>query len=113
MKRTKRRRRRTEAEILRLVGEYESGSQSRAEFCASHGLAVPTLDSYRRRYRPTETGLVEIDIRGAIAPPSPESSGVAVVLRNGRRVDIRWDELAHVSDHSQSLRALFAVLEEV
>jgi transposase-like protein len=112
MKRTKRRRRRTEAEILRLVAEYESGSQSRAEFCASHGLAVPTLDSYRRRYRPTETGLVEIDIRGASAR-SRENSGVAIVLRNSRRVEIGWDELAHVPDHSQSLRALFAVLEEV
>lgn len=95
------------------MGEYESGSQSRAEFCASHGLAVPTLDSYRLRYGPTETGLVEIDILGAIAPLSPESSGVAVVLRNGRRVEIGWDELARVPEHSRSLRALFAVLEEV
>jgi hypothetical protein len=95
------------------VADYEGGSQSRAEFCASHGLAVPTLDSYRRRYRPTETGLVEIDIRGAIAPPSTESSGVAVVLRNGRRIELEWSALAHVSDHRQSLCALFAVLEEV
>ena len=111
MKRAKRRRRRTEAEILRLVADYEGGSQSRAEFCASHGLAVPTLDSYRRRYRPTETGLVEIDLRGAIAP-ARESAGVAVVLRSGRRVEIGWGELAYVSDHSYSLRTLFAVLEE-
>ena len=94
------------------MADYEGGSQSRAEFCASHGLAVPTLDSYRRRYRPTETGLVEIDIRGASAP-SPESSGVAVVLRNGRRVEIGWGELARVPDHSQSLRVLVALLEEV
>ena len=94
------------------MADYEGGSQSRAEFCASHGLAVPTLDSYRRRYRPTETGRVEIDIRGTSAP-SPENSGVAVVLSNGRRVEIGWDELAGVPDHSHSLRALFAVLEEV
>ncbi len=94
------------------MADYEGGGQSRAEFCASHGLAVPTLDSYRRRYRPTETGLVEIDIRGASAL-SPESSGVAVVLRNGRRVELEWSAVAHVGDHRQSLRGLLAVLEEV
>ena len=112
MKRTKRRGRRTEAEILRLVAGYESGSQSRADFCATHGLAITTLDYYRRRYRAEEAGLVEIDLRGA-AGSSDEKPGVAVVLRNGRRVEIEWAELARVPDHSQSLRVLLALLEEV
>jgi len=111
MRRTKRRARRTEAEIIQLVAAYEGGNQTRAEFCAAHGLAVPTLDSYRRRYRPAETGLVEIDLHGAIAPVG-ESSGLAVVLRNGRRVELGWCGLSRVPEHGQSLRALLAVLEE-
>lgn len=111
MKQTRRRRRRTAVEIVRLVAAYEGGNQSRSEFCAAHGLAVTTLDSYRRRYRPAENGLLEIDLHGAVAPAG-ESSGVAVVLRNGRRVEIEWSALTRVPDHRQPLRALLALLEE-
>lgn len=112
MRRTKRRGRRTEAEILRLVAGYEGGNQSRADYCATHGLAVTTLDYYRRRYRPAESGLVEIDLRGAAAL-SGEGPCVAVVLRNGRRVEIDWAGLTRVVDHGQALRALLMLLEEV
>jgi transposase-like protein len=109
VKQTKRRALRTEADIRRLVAGYERGDQSRADYCAAHGMAVTTLDYYRRRYRRADTGLVAIDLRGETPA---EAGGVAVVLGNGRRLEIEWAGLARVADHGQPLRALLALLEE-
>jgi transposase-like protein len=39
----KRRRRRSRAEVERLVAEYEASGLSREEFCQRHGLALATL----------------------------------------------------------------------
>ena len=87
MKRTKQRVRRSKAEICALVAGYENGDQSRGEYCATHGLAVTTLDYYRRRVRSSGTGLVEIDLQSA-ALAQGGNSAVAVVLGNGRRIEI-------------------------
>lgn len=111
MKQTKRRGRRSEAEICALVAGYENGDQSRGEYCAAHGLAVTTLDYYRRRFRTSAAGLVEIDLQSAA--PAPGGNGaVVVVLANGRRIEIGWADLAFVPAHSQPLRALLGWLEE-
>ena len=115
MKQSKGRQRRTEAEIRRLVAGYENGTQKRAAYCAEHGLALTTLDYYRRRFRPTEPALVEVDLRGAVAAAAerPATGGaVAVVLSNRRRLEIEWSDLSRVSNHSQPLRALLHWLEE-
>lgn len=111
MRQAKRRTQRTEEEIRELIRGYESGTQSRAEFCAGHRLAVSTFDYYRRRYRRAEGGLVEVDLRGGDVALG-RSGGVAVVLSNGRRVEFDWAGLAQVSGHGQSLRALLTLLEE-
>ena len=111
MKRTKRRGRRSEAEIRALVAGYENGEQSRGEYSNAHGLAVTTLDYYRRRFRPTGSALVEIDLQ-SVAPAHRGNGAVTVVLGNGRRIEIGWADLALVPDHSQPLRALLGWLEE-
>lgn len=111
MKRSKRRSRRSEAEIRALVAGYENGDQSRWEYCDAHGLAVTTLDYYRRRFRPAVSALVEIDLQPA-APAHRGNGAVAVVLGNGRRIEIGWADLALVPDHSQPLRTLLGWLEE-
>lgn len=110
MRQTKRRTQRTMEEIRELIRGYESGTQSRADFCAGHRLAVSTFDYYRRRYRRAEGGLVEVDLRGDVA--LGRSGGVAVVLSNGRRVEFDWAGLAQVAGHVQPLRALLTLLEE-
>jgi hypothetical protein len=101
MKRTKQRGRRSKSDIRALVAGYENGDQSRAEYCATHGLAVTTLDYYRRRVRSSGAGLVEIDLQSA-ALAQGGNGAVAVVLAA---------DLAHVPDHSQPLRTLLGLLE--
>ena len=111
MKRVKKRHQRSQSEIRALVAGYENGKQSRAAYCATHGLALTTLDYYRRRVRAAGAPLVEIDLQSAASAPAGQGA-VAVVLGNGRRVEIGWADLALVPDHSQPLRTLLGWLEE-
>lgn len=39
------RRRRSQAEVERLVGEYETSGLGRLKFCAKHGLSLSTLNA--------------------------------------------------------------------
>jgi hypothetical protein len=76
---------------------------------------VTTLDYYRLRQRRKKPALMEIDLRGTeIAlgnDGGPSREGVAVVLGNGRRVEIGWSDLSRVAGESQSIRALIHCLE--
>ena len=118
MKRNGTSRGRSEAEIRSLVTGYEKSGKTRAVYCAERGLPVTTLDYYRWRLRRNKPALLEIDIRGngtaagrTAAPPSAEES-VALVMRNGRRVEIGWGDLDRVTRHSPAFRALLNWLEE-
>ena len=106
---------RTEAEIRSLVTGYEKSGQTRAIYCASQGLPVTTLDYYRFRLRRRKPALVEIDLRetgiGLDSHSGPGHEVVAVVLGNGRRVEIGWGDLSRVAGQSQPLRALIHCLE--
>ena len=106
---------RTAAEIRSLVTGYEKSGQTRAVYCASQGLPVTTLDYYRFRLRRKKLALVEIDLRETgIGLDSRGGSGhevVAVVLGNGRRVEIGWTDLSRVAGQSQPLGALIRCLE--
>ena len=73
-------RRRSGAEIAALVAGYEEGGLTRREYCERHGVALTTLDYYRRRGE-TVAGLVEVG-RGARA------STMTVILGNGRRIEV-------------------------
>ena len=87
--------RRTTPEIQQLVAAYQSSGQTRAAFCAAHQLPVSTLDAYRRR--PLTPAFVEINL----PPPPPES--FAIVLRNGRRLELTWNALPHIADQLEGL----------
>ena len=87
--------RRTAIEIQQLLAAYQSSGRNRAAFCAAHHLPVSTLDSYRRR--PQVPSFVEINL----PPPPPDS--FAIVLRNGRRLELTWNALPHLADQLDGL----------
>lgn len=100
---------------------YENSGETRATCCAAPGLPVATLHYCRRRLGRIESRLVEIDLRetgtGAGAARWAEAAAtnpgaVALVLRNGRRVEIGWNDLDRVAGDSQPLRTLIHWLEE-
>ena len=80
-------RRRSRSEAMALVSEYESSGLSRKVFCAGRGLAVGTLDLYRKRARQSadRPQLLAVELAAA---PSPAAAALAVVLGNGRRIEI-------------------------
>jgi transposase-like protein len=106
--------RRSRAEVDRLVAEYEASGQTRQEFCAKHGLSPVTLDRYRRRRqkraeRPASSGrFLRVELSGARpAGGSGQENELAVVLRSGRRIEVR-----HGFD-AELLAQLIQVLERV
>jgi len=76
---------------------------------------VSTFDYYRWRQRRNKQALVAINLRAAgMGLGSHGGAGqepVAVVLRNGRRVKIGWNDLGRVAGQSQLFRALLDCLE--
>jgi len=88
------RRRRSVGEAMSLVAEYEVSGMSRRAFCSSHGLAVATLDFYRKR---AHEGAAQSDGAAAQRLVAVElergsdvrgSSVLTVVLGNGRRIEV-------------------------
>ena len=90
------RRRRTVGEAMSLVAEYEASGMSRRAFCLARGLAVATLDLYRKRAREgaARSGvagarrLVAVEIERESESEARCSPTLAVVLRNGRRIEV-------------------------
>ena len=78
-------------------------------------MPVSRLDYYRWRLRRKQPALVEIDLRdagmGLVNHDGPGRESVAVVLGNGRRVEIGWNDLGRVAGQSLPLRALIDCLE--
>jgi|SRR5208337_2796543 len=110
------RRRRTRAEVRRLVTEFVSSGMGRSEFCQSRGLSFSTLDRHlkKRRWKrktrstPADSHLmpVELAIRKSPAEREP-SCGLAVVLSGGRRIEVQRDFDVHTFER------LVSVLEQV
>jgi len=104
------RRRRSRAEAEQLVVEYEAGGMSREEFCQKHGLALSTLARYqRRRKQGQEEGAgpsrwLAVELSGA---HPAGASGLAVVLRGGRRIEVGR------GFDAQTLQQLVSLLEPV
>ena len=89
-------RRRSRAEVDRLVAEYEASGLSRQEFCLKQGLALVTLDRYRKRRRhgrETSSGnsrLINVELSDAQQLGGRgQDSELAVVLSGGRRIEVR------------------------
>jgi hypothetical protein len=91
------RRRRSQAEAEALVAEFEASGLLREAFCAQRGLAVGTLDKYRRRvYKGKQSShgsMLPVEVVWSSGQkPNGETGrdGVLVVeLRSGRRIEVR------------------------
>jgi len=101
-------RRRSRAEAEQVVAEYEASGLSRQEFCLKHGVALVTLDRYRKRRRQPEEASgssrwVAVELSGGSGP----GSALAVVLLSGRRIEVKRGFDAH------TLEQLVRLLEQV
>jgi hypothetical protein len=88
-------RRRSRAEVEQLVGEYEASGLGRTAFSQQRGLSLSTLSRYRRRQEQTAGEGTEgerwlaVEVTGsAAAAGNGRSSGLAVVLSGGRRIEV-------------------------
>ena len=87
------RRRRSRAEAEQIVAEYEAGGLSQVEFCRKQGLSLATLARYRKR-RPQVSPApgdrwVAVEVSsGRRRLESGASSGLAVALPGGRRIEV-------------------------
>jgi hypothetical protein len=87
------RRRRSSAEVEQLVAEYEGSGLGRVEFCRQHQLSLSTLARYRKRgvqrSAAGEGGWLPVEVAGGGGKlASGASSGLAVALAGGRRLEI-------------------------
>jgi len=76
---------RSKEEIRGLVEGFTKSGMTRREYCAKHGVGISTLDYWRRAHRKQKPRLVEVAIE-----PAHRSSGFALVLGNGRRIESSW-----------------------
>jgi hypothetical protein len=92
--------RRTRAEVQKLVAEFVSSGMRRSEFCQSRGLSFSTLDRHlkkqrwkrRRRSVSSADRLVSVELAPRKSAKQHEPScGLAVVLPGGRRIEARPD----------------------
>ena len=91
------RKRRTRAEVQQLVSEFASSGMRQNEFCRNRGLSLSTLARHlkKRRWKKKRksTGadckLLGVELAtGKPAAASESSCGLAVVLSNGRRIEV-------------------------
>ena len=71
-----------------IVAGFAKSGMTRREYCAKHGVAMTTLDYWRRAQRKQKPALVPV----AIEEPQPVT-GFALVLANGRRIECSWSFL--------------------
>lgn len=88
-----RRRRRSRGEAEQLVDAFEASGLTRREFSQRRGVAVWTLDYYRkrRRMRASEAGSCGPLLAVEVAAGERETEGgstLAVVLSRGRRIEV-------------------------
>ena len=76
---------RSKEDIRRIVEGFAKSGMRRREYCAKHGVAMTTLDYWRRAHRKQKPRLVEVAVEQAHSP-----AGFALVLANGRRIESWW-----------------------
>ena len=87
------RRRRTRAEAEQVAGKYEGSGLSQVEFCREQGLSLATLARYRKRQTQDSPAARDrwVEVKESAARPAlgiPASSGLAVALPSGRRIEV-------------------------
>lgn len=88
--------RRTTAQIQALLADYHSSGLTRAAFCTARRLPISTLDSYRRRATPS---LLEVDLSSVPSPAESRPQTVALVLADGRRLELPCQAIPHAAPH--------------
>jgi transposase-like protein len=106
------RRRRRPAEVQQILGEFFSSGMSQDEFCRSHGICRSTLYRYlgkrRRQEEPAAaTQLVPVEVVDVPRSSLRRSTGLAVLLENGRKVEVG------TGFDAGTLQRLLSVLERV
>jgi hypothetical protein len=107
------RRRRSRAEIQTLVAEFEASGLKRGAFCRQRGLAIGTLDKYRRRVQSKPYSgagsLLPVEVAPSMALDVHGVAGrdgtLVVELRSGRRIEV------HRGFDAESLKRLLSVLD--
>lgn len=106
------RKRRSSAEIQRLVTEFQSSGLRQNEFCRNHGLALSSLQRQLKKRRRDQGevkeggGLVAVELTGQERTGKDRSSSaLEVVLSGGRRIEVR------PGFDSNTLERLLGVLE--
>ena len=72
-------------EMRSLAEGFAKSGMTRQEYCARHGVAMRTLDYWRRAHRKQKPKLVEVDVEQA-----RPTGGFALMLANGRRIESSW-----------------------
>jgi len=103
------RRRRSRAETEQLVAEYGASGLSKVEFCRKQGLSLATLARYRKQQGQGNpaAGNRWVEVKESTGLGGPASSGLAVALQSGRRVEVGCGFDAH------TLAQLLDVLERL
>jgi hypothetical protein len=92
--------RRTRAEVQKLVAEFVSSGMRRSEFCRSRGLSFGALNRHLKKERWKKKSraasaagrLVPVELAARRSPRQHEPScGLAVVLPAGRRIEVHPD----------------------
>jgi hypothetical protein len=76
---------RSKEEIRGIVEGFAKSGMTRRAYCAKHGVAMTTLDYWRRARRQQKPRLVPVAVEEA-----QPVAGFALVLNNGRRIESSW-----------------------
>src|SRR5690242_9617325 len=107
------RRRRSRAELNQLVAEYEASGLTRQEFCGRHGLALATLDRYRKRRQQrredssADSRFLRVELSGPKQAAGPGGRDLIVLLSNARKIEVKR------GFDAEMLAQLVRVLEQV
>src|SRR5215469_15703275 len=88
-------RRRSAAEIEKIVRAFENSGLNRSQFCRQQGLTLGVLNRWLRRLQAggcgggSGDGLITVELAGQRRDAEPTSScGLAVVVGRGRRIAV-------------------------
>ena len=99
---------RTRQELLDFARRFANSGQSRAAYAADLGIAVHTLDHYRRQVHPRQPQLLEVDWQLPTLSVTPDC---AILLRNGRRIELSAACLAHLAGPGDLLQKLLSAAD--
>lgn len=88
-------RRRSRAEVDRLLAEHEASGLTLREFCSKHGLGLSTLSRYRQRRQlkaessAADSRFIRVELSGGKAVAEHDGSPLIVLLSNARRIEVK------------------------